>query len=708
MTQLALDRSAHRAAPALSTQILDGVGAVTDEFGPVWIVEEVTGHLRSTSKTREPATLRLYRLNGDTLSSLHELALDQEESRVDLVMTLLARAKATMGVLVCSHRTASAVQLAARLEADTVRLHYVLEIEATRRLAFARAREGERNVTARERAKTASWLPVALSRPAGNSECFAANLGKAKLGEVEDLTCFSLSIGGIQGYSRGMLTGVTSLNLDDTLKKLAQLLAWTRWIRLAVRRANRQRQVPTSSTSVFADEARSKPATVEISFRANRRTAEGRDKRDAQQRSLLPDRPLNLRRRLTQEKRTLNVVELFAGAGGMGLGFLGAHGSGGRGYRITGSAEIQPIYTQTLRQNHAYMQSTGLVRPGSTPAEYAPMDLCSTQVRERLESMARTQGDVDVLIGGPPCQGFSSANRNSWSSSNPNNRLVDAFLDCVEHMAPKVLLMENVQGILWTPRDESSSDLSVAAHVLERLGAMGYQVFPKLLDAVWYGAPQNRNRFFLLGIHTDLGYSNEEFGAWGPFPKPTHGPGTGKAFVTVRDAIADLPKLGNGDEIDERPYVSDEARLSQNAFLQAMRAGAPADIIWDHVTSRHADYVIERYRAIPQGKNWQAARELMTNYADVERTHSNIYRRLAWSEPAITIGHYRKSMLIHPSQHRGLSLREAARLQSFPDWFRFAGTPTGVAGGLMHKQQQLANAVCPSVTKAVAEFILDL
>ncbi|CAB3783996.1 hypothetical protein LMG28688_01758 [Paraburkholderia caffeinitolerans] len=708
MTQLALDRSAHRAAPALSTQVLDGVGAVTSEFGPVWIIEEVAGHLRSNSKTREPATLRLYRLDGDVLSSPHELGLDQEGSRVDLVMTLLARAKANIGVLVCSHRTASAMQLAARLEADAVRLNYVLEIDASRRLAFARAREGERDVTPRERAKTASWQPVTLSRPAGNSECFAANLGKAKLGEVEDLTCFALSIGGIQGDNRGTLTGVTSLNLDETLKKLAQLLAWTRWIRLAVRRANRQRQVPTSSTSVLADEARSKPTGIDISFRANRRTAEGRDKRDAQQRSLLPDHPLNLRRRLTQEKKILNVVELFAGAGGMGLGFLGAHGSDGRGYRITGSAEIQPIYTQTLRQNHAYMQATGLVQPGSTPAEYAPMDLCSRQVRERLESMARTQGDVDVLIGGPPCQGFSSANRNSWSSSNPNNRLVDAFLDCVEHMAPKVLLMENVQGILWTPRDESSSDLSVAAHVLERLGDMGYQVFPKLLDAVWYGAPQNRNRFFLLGIHRDLGYSSEEFGAWGPFPKPTHGPGTGKAFVTVRDAIADLPKLGNGDDIDERPYASDEDRLSQNAFLQAMRAGARADVIWDHVTSRHADYVIERYKAIPQGKNWEAARELMTNYADVERTHSNIYRRLAWSEPAITIGHYRKSMLIHPSQHRGLSLREAARLQSFPDWFRFAGTPTGTAGGLMHKQQQLANAVCPSVTKAVAEFILDL
>jgi site-specific DNA-cytosine methylase len=265
-----------------------------------------------------------------------------------------------------------------------------------------------------------------------------------------------------------------------------------------------------------------------------------------------------------------------------------------------------------------------------------------------------------------------------------------------------------VQGILWTPRDECAPDLSVASHVLKRLASMGYLVFPKLLDAVWFGAPQNRNRFFLLGIHKDVGYTSEEFGKWGPFPRPSYGPGTGKAFVTVRDAIADLPKLGNGDDLAELPYKEDPALLQQNQFLRTMRVGAPANVIWDHVTSRHAEYVIERYKGIPQGQNWQAVRELMTNYADVERTHSNIYRRLAWSEPAITIGHYRKSMIIHPSQHRGLSLREAARLQGFPDWFRFSGSASGGAGGLMHKQQQLANAVCPSVTKAVAEFILDL
>ena len=418
---------------------------------------------------------------------------------------------------------------------------------------------------------------------------------------------------------------------------------------------------------------------------------------------------MRLEKRLTAAKTTLNVVELFAGAGGMGLGFLNALGADGRGYRIAGSAEIHPIYAQTLRQNHAYMEHAGLTPRDTTPSECVPMDLCSPSVRKRLGAAARERGDVDVVIGGPPCQGFSSANRNSWSSSNPNNRLVDAFMDCVGQLNPRVLLMENVQGILWTPRDRTAAGPSVATHVLKRLERMGYLVFPKLLDAVWYGAPQNRNRFFLLGIHKDVGYRPQDFGTWGPFPKPTHGPGTGKAFVTVRDAIRDLPRLANGDDTAECAYTSDPAQLQRNAFLRAMRTGAPADMVWDHITSRHADYVIERYKRIPQGKNWEAVRELMTNYADVDRTHSNIYRRLAWSEPAITMGHYRKSMIIHPSQHRGLSLREAARLQSFPDWFRFAGAEDGsLTGGLIHKQQQLANAVCPSVTKAVAEFILNL
>jgi site-specific DNA-cytosine methylase len=182
-----------------------------------------------------------------------------------------------------------------------------------------------------------------------------------------------------------------------------------------------------------------------------------------------------------------------------------------------------------------------------------------------------------------------------------------------------------------------------------------------------------------------------------------------RAYTTVRDAIADLPRIGNGHDKEATPYTEPtEQELRSKTYLGFVRAHAPKHLVSDHVTSRHADYVIERYKQIPAGGNWEDITDSLTNYADVERTHSNIYRRLACNQPSITIGHYRKSMLVHPRQNRGLSLREASRLQSFPDWFRFSGTVNGGPGGLMHKQQQLANAVCPLVTKAVAEFLLKL
>lgn len=707
MSELTLERDGGSDPAELQPQLLPGVGDAVKDLGTIWIVEEASGHLRSQGKKGPLPQLRLYTLRGDVLTAVDHTDLTPDVKRPDAVMSLLRRAGATEGVLVCSYRAAAAPRLAELLEAHG-RLNYVLEVDPARSLEFDRARRGVRVAAPKVRAENASWTPVKLHQPAGPCDCFAANLGLAALGGLSGLTCFALSFGRITSYDRGVLVGVTSLTLDDKLRRLAQLLAWTRWIRVAVRRAVRSTNEHARWERGQATRGVSDGAAA-IKVRANRRVASALDLRVAQQWSLLQEPNIQLRRQLTKGKKNLNIVELFAGAGGMGLGFLNARSDDGRGYRIAGSAEIHPIYTQTLKQNHRYMESAGLTPRGSTPTECVPTDLCSPTARSRLAEIAAGRGDVDIVIGGPPCQGFSSANRNSWSSSNPNNRLVDAFMDSVSLLHPKVLLMENVQGILWTPRDGSGSGPSVASHVLNRLRGMGYQVFPKLLDAVWYGAPQNRNRFFLLGLHQDLGYREEDFGEWGPFPKPTHGPGTGNRLVTVRDAIRDLPRLANGDDAVECAYDIESACLEQNAFLRQMRAGAPADVIWDHVTSRHADYVIERYKLIPQGKNWETVRHLMTNYADVDRTHSNIYRRLAWNEPAITMGHYRKSMIIHPSQSRGLSLREASRLQTFPDWFRFAGSVDGATdGGLVHKQQQLANAVCPSVTKAVAEFILDL
>ena len=122
--------------------------------------------------------------------------------------------------------------------------------------------------------------------------------------------------------------------------------------------------------------------------------------------------------------------------------------------------------------------------------------------------------------------------------------------------------------------------------------------------------------------------------------------------------------------------------------------------IHDHFATRHGDYVIERFKRIPQGGNWENIRDMMTNYKNVDKTHSNIYRRLTQNKPSYTISHYRKSMTIHPTQDRGISFREACRLQSFPDWFRFNG-------GIDETQQQLANAVPPLLAAVVAHAIAD-
>lgn len=153
--------------------------------------------------------------------------------------------------------------------------------------------------------------------------------------------------------------------------------------------------------------------------------------------------------------------------------------------------------------------------------------------------------------------------------------------------------------------------------------------------------------------------------------------------ITVDEAINDLPSLQNGDMIDEAVYTLSLDEASDYERLMRKDSDAPKQ----NYVSRNNDLVIERYKYIGQGQNWRAIPEyLMQNYADKGRCHSGIYKRLRADKPSVVISNYRKSMLIHPWEDRGISVREAARLQSFPDTFTFEGP-------LMHIQQQIGNAV---------------
>ena len=420
----------------------------------------------------------------------------------------------------------------------------------------------------------------------------------------------------------------------------------------------------------------------------------------------------NLLGSLTQSRKELRVVDLFAGAGGLSTGFLMASNQQ-EGFRIIQTAELNPIYIRSAEKNHRYFAENSVNQVNDCcQKNLSPIDL-STQVgRNSIYDAVDHQGGVDVLIGGPPCQGFSQSNRNSWSPDNPYNKLVDIFVKCAVDLKPKVILLENVQGILWTPRstNKGTKQLGVIDFVSRSLMMADYILFPSVVDASWYGVPQHRNRFFLVGLHKSLGYTLEDFDEWGAFPKPTHGALGKENYVTLKDAISDLPKIPNGEsKVFQKYKEPGRDNLLSNTFLKQMREMSPKNIIEGHIVSQQAEYVIERYRNIPQGGNWQNIRHMMDNYKDISRTHSNMYRRLKWSEPSITIGNYRKSMIVHPEQDRGLSLREAARLQSLPDWFTFCGSlDDSSRGGIMHKQQQLANAVSFLLTVSIAKYILQL
>ena len=279
-----------------------------------------------------------------------------------------------------------------------------------------------------------------------------------------------------------------------------------------------------------------------------------------------------------------------------------------------------------------------------------------------------------VVFGGPPCQGFSTSNQRTRSKANPANWLYKEYLRIVRMAQPEWVVFENVKGIMET---EGGAFLASVSRGLTRAG---YTISQALLNAADYGVPQRRSRLFLLGSRNGIQVA---------VPRPD-----GVTPRTVKEAIGDLPVLRNGASVDELPY----RRAPISPYAQALRGDAIQ--CGNHLVTNNASTIVERYSHVPQGGNWSdIPEELMSNYEDRTRCHTGIYRRLKANSPAAVIGNFRKNMLIHPTQHRGLSVREAARLQSFPDWFSFKGS-------IGFQQQQVGNAVPPLLAKAVFEAIL--
>lgn len=356
------------------------------------------------------------------------------------------------------------------------------------------------------------------------------------------------------------------------------------------------------------------------------------------------------------------AIDIFSGAGGLSEGFIKA------GFDVLASVESNKWAVLTQKHNHGRLENPTEVIEGRV--ETVPV--------KRLLSICQKRGATrpDVVMGGPPCQGFSVCNTRTRSMENPTNWLFCDFLKLVEQICPRVVLIENVVNF---GRFNKGAMLDEIRQSLQGM-AVRYRVHQAVLCAADYGVPQQRNRLFLVAVQDGLRFE---------FPEKRNA-----QPVTTWDAISDLPRLPNGNRRDPCEYGTPP----QTEYQKLMRQEC-GSIVYNNCVTRNSQLVIDRYKQIRQGENWASiSDELMTNYADKSRTHHCIYLRLKQNEPSVTITHFRKSMLIHPTQDRGLSVREAARLQSFNDRFVFCG-PLG------DQQQQVANAVPPLLARSIATAV---
>ena len=351
------------------------------------------------------------------------------------------------------------------------------------------------------------------------------------------------------------------------------------------------------------------------------------------------------------------AVELCAGAGGLARGFRTA------GIDIAIAVEHDRYAAATYRSNFPMVH-------------VIEDDITAVSGRTILRKLGMRRGKLDVLVAGLPCQGFSESNRRTRTTSNPRNQLYRQMLRLLAEIRPRWFVIENVAGIATLKSGRFLEDM------VDEFRKAGYRVENSILNAMDFGVPQDRRRAFVVGTHTE-----KEFAF--PEPRPGNRP-------TVCDAIADLPRVGNGASGGELGYGRSWCEIS--SYAQELRP-RESEIVSGNEVSRNCARVLERYKHIKMGENWRAIpAKLMNNYGDRSLCHTGIYYRLYWDGPAKVIGNFRKNMLIHPSQDRGLSIREAARLQSFSDRHVFLGP-------LNDRQQQVGDAVPPRLAEAVGEAV---
>lgn len=377
-------------------------------------------------------------------------------------------------------------------------------------------------------------------------------------------------------------------------------------------------------------------------------------------------------------------IDLFAGAGGLAEGFRQA------GWKIVCAVDNDSCAAKTFQLNFP-------------EAEFFEEDISALDPAKLLRECSLKRGQLDCLIGGPPCQSYSY-NNHARSASNQRARLFRQYLRIVETLRPKTLVMENVPGML------TIGGGAIVAEIKRKLAKLGYECQIKILYSEDFGVPQARRRAIVIA--TRLGWKNSLFpnGTHGPSEKPSEESNPfvhrwkvrsdrpPRRLVTVWDAISDLPRIKNGEGTRPIPYRAQ----ASNQFQK--RARRRLVRVRNHVAHHLSEVMLRRIKAVPEGGDWRdMPRRLLP--AGMKRArkndHTKRYGRLSRNGLCCTIltkcdphwGSY-----IHPTQDRTISVREAARLQTFPDNFNFCDY-------ISRQYEQLGNAVPPAMARRIAQAL---
>lgn len=357
-------------------------------------------------------------------------------------------------------------------------------------------------------------------------------------------------------------------------------------------------------------------------------------------------------------------IDLFAGAGGLSLGFEAA------GFDIVAAVELDPIHCAAHKFNFPHTETICK----------SVVDVTGDELRKRAGIGKR---EIDVIFGGAPCQGFSLIGKRAMD--DPRNQLVHHFVRLVQELKPKYFVFENVKG------------LTVGTHrrflqeIVEAFQGCDYELqLPyKVLNAADYGVPQSRQRLFLMGARKGLQLPS--------YPEPTH-------RVTVNEAIRDIPEAESFPELLDRDWV--KAKFGRPSAYAAVLRGKSIDpkdfsyprifdqsILTSSTLTVHTEISKQRFAATPNGQTEPISRFLKLDPNGV----CNTLRAGTASDR----GAFTSPRPIHPSQPRVITVREAARLHSYPDWFRFHVTK-------WHGFRQIGNSVPPYLARAVASQLIEV